>query len=93
MFLSASKHQKAGGYTTTTDPETGTTECDTFTCGHCQKIVFVKPKEDPASIGGMCFQCMHLVCPRCVGLAVCSPWQKQMEVAEAKDRARRSYGV
>lgn len=31
------------GYVTITDPDKPLFERDTITCGHCQKIVFVKP--------------------------------------------------
>ena len=80
------------GYATLFGPDV-TKECDTFTCGHCQYIVHVPPRADPADMGGLCKQCMKLICPRCVNKAVCSPWEKQMEREEARDRALRSYGI
>lgn len=64
-------------------------EHDTFTCGHCCKVVFVKPKCDPADLGGLCKQCMKLVCPDCVGKG-CDPLEKKLERAEARDRFLRS---
>jgi len=54
-----------------------TTECDTFTCKHCCSVVFVKPREKPEDIGGMCYQCWGLVCPKCVEQAVCKPFEKR----------------
>jgi len=66
------------------------TECDTFTCGHCQRVVFVPPKADPAELGGLCKQCMSLTCPRCTAAMRCLPFELALERAEASDRLRRS---
>src|SRR5690348_18253186 len=68
-------------------------ECDTFVCGHCNSVVFVKPREKPEDIGGMCYQCWHLVCPKCVEQAVCKPFEKQLETIERRAEALRSYGI
>lgn len=67
-------------------------ECDTFTCAHCQHIVHVPPRADPASCGGLCGHCNGLICPKCVGKE-CRPFLQQLEEAEAREAARRSYGV
>lgn len=69
----------------------GVNEVDTFTCKHCNSIVHVFPKMDPAEIGGLCKQCMGMICPKCLGKG-CTPWEKQMEIAEARGAALRSYG-
>ena len=70
-----------------------TQECDTFTCGHCNGIVHVPPRADPAVVGGLCKQCMKLICPKCVDKMVCTTWELQMQIMEARDAARRSYGL
>jgi hypothetical protein len=80
-----------GGYLVSTGPA-GTQEADTFTCGHCQKVVVVKPKTDPADAGGLCNVCGGLVCSRCVVCGSCSPWEAQMAASEARAAALRSYG-
>lgn len=78
------------------DKHTNVWECDTFTCGHlspgCMGVVHVFPKMDPADIGGLCKQCMKLICPNCVDKG-CYPLEKALEQSEAKDRALRSYGM
>lgn len=84
--------RNAQGYACIMDPEEGTREADTFTCFHCQYVVHVKPKCDPADMGGLCKQCMKLICPRCVGKG-CRPFLKQLEVEENRYHARRSYGL
>lgn len=86
------------GYATLTEPDGRLRERDTFTCGHCQRIVHVPPAADPASLGGFCCACGQLICPRCyhqrtVGGAACVTWERRMEQAEARDRALRSYGL
>lgn len=64
------------------------TEIDTFSCGHCQRIVHVPPRADPASVGGGCYVCQRNICPRCVNLGFCRPWEEMIASMEA----RRSYG-
>ena len=80
------------GYMLASGPD-GTDEADHFTCFHCQKVVFVKPRCDPADMGGLCRVCDKLICPACVAKMQCDPWEKQMERMEARDAALRSYGV
>ena len=70
----------------------GMFECDTFTCGHCPRVTHVMPKMDPADLGGLCKVCAKLICSRCVGKG-CDPFEKKLERSEARDRARRSYGI
>jgi hypothetical protein len=80
-----------GGHAVWTGPHGPVVEMDTFTCGHCQRIVFVKPKpaEPP---GGLCHICFHLLCDSCVGLGKCIPFEKQLEEIERKDRIARTRG-
>ena len=59
-------------------------EADTFTCFHCQRIVSVPPKADPAELGGLCARCMKLICPRCVETGRCRPWYEHMLKLERK---------
>ena len=68
-------------------------ECDSLTCGHCNTVVFVRPRERPEDIGGMCYQCWSHVCPKCVEKATCRPFEKQLEAIEARAEALRSYGL
>jgi hypothetical protein len=86
--------KKAEGIAVTTMPYGEVTECQTFTCGHCQAIVKVQPGIGSASDGtGLCKVCMSMVCKRCNAAGKCTPWEEQMEKIEARDRARRSYGI
>ncbi len=84
--------ERAQGVATETSPE-GVKECDTFTCGHCQRIVFVRPKQSASDMGGLCKVCMTLICPRCTGAGFCLPFMKKLEAEEDLDRRLRSYGV
>lgn len=84
--------RRAQGYATITDPDSGLTERDTFSCGHCQRIKTVKPKQDPTDLGGFCTMCDNLICEFCVGKG-CNPWEKQMEGIEARDRLFRDMGL
>ena len=68
-------------------------ERDACVCNHCQRIFHVGPRQDPASIGGICSGCNEIVCPRCAALRArgepCLPWEKQMELLEAAVEKQR----
>lgn len=83
---------RAGGYAYIFDESGTQKECDTQTCNHCNRVMHIRPKCDPADLGGLCKLCMKYICPKCVGLG-CTPFEKQLELIEAKARALRSYGV
>lgn len=74
------------GYATISGPDK-VVECDTFTCAHCQRIVHIPPRCDPANIGGHCRLCDGLICPSCVGKG-CTPWERKMEEAERREALR-----
>lgn len=76
--------RNAQGYAVWTGPN-GMKERDTFTCGHCNGVVIVEPKADPADMGGLCKLCMKLVCPRCNAAGQCTPFLKKIEAAERKE--------
>jgi len=79
-----------GGYAVLIDPDKGIVERDTFTCNHCNTVVYIKPKASPDDFGSMCRLCMKMVCRRCANYG-CTPFEKKLEAIEARDRARRSY--
>jgi hypothetical protein len=81
-----------GGYAIITHPEQRTIEYETITCKHCNSIVKIPPRVDAASIGGRCGVCDGLICPRCLGKG-CRPFEEALKRAEARDAARRSYGL
>ncbi len=68
-------------------------EIDTFTCEHCNCVKHVPVKVNASDIGGLCKQCMGLICPKCVTKGTCTPWEEQMLRREATDRFRREVGV
>lgn len=98
--------RKAGGYAVITSPEAaeinfgfrrefiraGTFEADTFSCVHCNRVVHVKPKASMDEFGSMCRNCMKMVCPKCAS-GPCVPFEKKLEMAEARTNALRSYGM
>lgn len=82
------------GYAVITDPDVGTVaECSTMTCAHCNRVQHIKPKQRPEDLGGLCKQCMGLVCCACVATGACDPFEEKLKRMEARDAARRSYGV
>lgn len=68
-------------------------ECDTITCNHCNTVVLVKPKADPAALGGFCRMCMKHICPKCTDKQTCTPFEKRLQQIESKDRLRKAVGV
>ncbi len=99
--------RKPGGYAVIVTPESatvnfdglrcesipaGTFEVDTVMCGHCGRMMHIKPRMDPADMGGLCKACMKFECPSCVGKG-CYPLEKKIEQAEKREIAYRSYGL
>lgn len=83
---------REGGYFVCTDPDGGVEEASTFTCSHCNRVVIVKPKADPGTIGGLCYLCDKMVCPTCTGKS-CVPFEKKLEAMEARGRLRRDFSL
>lgn len=78
------------GYATLTMPER-TIEADTFTCAHCQRIVHIDKKKQNF---GACLMCGHkFICLGCEALGKCTPFEKQLEQMERRDRFRRDAGL
>jgi hypothetical protein len=73
------------GYAVTTMPGEKPVEEDTFTCSHCQFLVFVKPFADPATFGGFCRMCMKHICPKCTAEGTCTPFEKKLDMYERRD--------
>lgn len=64
---------------------------DSFSCRHCQRVTFVKPKQRAEDLGGLCKVCMGLICSTCVGQP-CKTVEQRLLEEEARYEARRSYG-
>ena len=64
-------------------------EVDTFSCQHCNKVVFVEPFCDPADMGGLCRVCNGLICEECVKECICDPHEKKLERWELEDKIKR----
>ena len=62
---------------------------DTATCFHCGSVFHVGARQRPEDIGGMCPQCWHIICPRCLDKP-CTPWERQMEELENKLQKRQA---
>src|ERR1700693_4468590 len=65
-------------------------EIDCFTCAHCNFIVAVKPFCDAADAGGLCKNCMGLICGKCVDRGICIPIEKALELDYARAAFRKS---
>lgn len=81
--------------------DSGTREVDSITCGHCQRVVFVKPGSattvyllyatDPAvppreEPGAGCRVCMRPICLTCHAAGRCTPFEQRIEQQEARQR-------
>ncbi len=62
-----------GGYARIDHPDGAAIEFDTFTCAHCNRVTHVAARQRPEDIGGLCKQCMGLICPGCVGAPCVAP--------------------
>ena len=84
------------GYARETGPDGFRKEVDTFTCGHCQRVIFVKPGPSSGGID-MCRVCMRMICGHCFAALSapggrCDPFEKKLERSEARGRFLRSLG-
>lgn len=70
---------RPGGYTFETDLDGHVSEGESYTCKHCNKVVFVKPFERPEDIGGRCTCCNGLMCLECTGKQRCDPLEAKLE--------------
>lgn len=74
------------GYLVQENVDTGKREeTDTFTCGHCNKMVLIKAKRAVIAIR-KCGGCQRHVCAACHGMAKCDVIEKKLERIEARDR-------
>ena len=86
--------RKPGGWSFITDGDTGkVSENETFSCRHCNRVVQVPPRADPADVGGLCRVCNGLVCPECVAAGKCDPLEAKLERWANSYDALRSYGL
>lgn len=53
-----------------------TGEADTYTCGHCQRVVIMAPGKQNE---GMCRVCWRLVCKHCMKAGNCVPFEEEIE--------------
>lgn len=79
---------KQQGYMVIVDPAMPTREWDTITCAHGNEVFRVK--EDP---GGFCLKCMKPICAKCAYSGSCTPFEKQLEAWERRDRFHRELGI
>ena len=73
------------GYATLFDPDFRgghPKEADTFTCGHCNRIVHIKPMAPLGDLGGRCGMCDTLICPDCVRTGQCDPFEEKLKRME-----------
>jgi hypothetical protein len=83
---------RASNYSEITSPD-GVVSQDSFTCGHCQTVVFVAPRQKGEDVGGLCKCCMRLICGPCVDKGTCDVFEKKLERMEAHDRFLRQAGL
>jgi hypothetical protein len=95
---------KPQGYATIVDPDAPIQEYDSCSCGHCQRVIFVKPRsastvyllptEVPGRFteesGAFCRLCMRPVCLACHARGNCVPWERMLEASEARGRLLRA---
>jgi hypothetical protein len=84
---------RPGGYLIGHGPDGLVEERDSFTCSHCNRVVWVGVKERAADIGGFCKCCTGLICGPCVDAGTCTPLEKQLQAMERRADTLRSYGM
>ncbi len=90
--------RKPQGYGITIEPPSATSpgstlEEDSFTCCHCNAVVFVKPRQDPSEAGGFCGLCHSHICPHCAGTGACDPFERKLLRMESRERLLLALGA
>lgn len=91
--------RRPGGYAILSGPDLRRpNEWDTFTCFHCNAVKHLRAGDPTADSneGCRCVVCDKLICKRCKNLSAkfgCTPFEKAIEKAEARDRFRREAGL
>lgn len=73
------------------------THQDTYSCKHCQRVVFVKPKTDPNEF--WCASCAAPICQACKAqewnkpAGACSHFERRLAKAEARFAMLRDMGL
>ncbi len=67
-------------------------EHETFACGHCGAVRVVPHRADPASVGGLCKQCMKLTCPACTAKGRCTPLERRLAERLSTERLLKQVG-
>lgn len=83
---------KPGGYAIAHDFDGRAVEFDTMTCAHCNSVKHIPARSAEKDLVGFCRCCMKPICQQCVG-KTCTPFERKLEQIEARDIARRSYGI
>lgn len=89
------------GFFEEVDPASGKVvrENETFTCGHCQHVVYVPhgAQLGDGTIGEFCLTCMAPICTRChrkmVAIGKCIPFQKKLDRLYARQRLFAALGI
>lgn len=92
--------RRGTGVGVVTDPALGRAqEMDTFTCAHCQTIVFLHERDGSrkADQGGFCVPCFKPVCGPCADNGRCTPFERKLEQYERRTieerRLARELGI
>ena len=75
---------RPGGYAVAFEPYGGMHEADTYTCGHCNRVTHVKPRQRPEDIGGRCSCCNCLMCLECTAKQTCDPLEEKLRRMERR---------
>ena len=90
-MLHYSGGRRTSGYSVLAE-DFSSTERETLSCVHCQMIWAVQPGSGHNR--GFCFLCNGPTCGKQNCVESCTPWEKQIEEIEAKDRFwRRLNGM
>lgn len=74
------------------DPNGTKTEHDTITCGHCNGVHVMAPK-DAYGVGRYCTLCARHLCPGCAQIEKCTPFEKRLEAIERSTQLMQAMGI
>src|SRR5262245_24511187 len=71
--------RRSQGYSIITEPDKPTIEQDTFTCSHCNRVTFLKPRQEPEH---RCNVCVGYICEGRANRP-CLPLEEQLRMMES----------
>lgn len=76
--------KRAGGWAHWFNGNGPDMECDSITCCHCNRVVFVTVGKPIEAETGWCMRCFKFICKTCEATGVCVPFEERLRQIESR---------